>query len=266
MNFELSSGNDIPCIGLGTWQLEGKKCEEVVKAAIDVGYKHIDTAEIYGNQKFIGRAIKGKRENLFLTSKVWFENLRYKDVLSACENTLKELKTDYIDLYLIHWPNRTIPIEETMKALNKLKEDGLIRDIGVSNFTINHLKDALKIGVKIVANQIEFHPYLYQKELLEFCKSKNILVIAYSPLGRGNLLNDQVINKIALKHKKTPAQICLRWLFEKGVASIPKASSIERLKENLNIFDFELKDDVRVIDSLNKNQRFVNPVFSDFEY
>jgi len=264
--FELSSGDEIPAIGLGTWQLEGEKCRRVVKQAIKVGYRHIDTAEIYGNQKFIGQAIKGKKEEVFITSKVWFENLHFDDVLNACENSLKELKTDYINLYLIHWPNRSVNIKETMLAMKRLLNDGLIKNVGVSNFTINHLKDALKTGIKIVANQVEFHPYLYQKELLDFCKRNKILVIAYSPLGRGNLLKDERIVEIAEKHDKTAAQVCLRWLYEKGVASIPKASSAKRLKENIEIFDFKLEKDVEKIDRLNRNFRFVNPDFSDFDY
>ena len=264
--FKLSSGDEIPAVGLGTWNLKGGKCRKVVKEAIKIGYRHIDTAEIYGNQRFIGQVVKDKREEIFITSKVWIENLHYDDVLNACENSLKELKVEYIDLYLVHWPNRNVDIKETMLAMKKLLDDGLIRNIGVSNFTINHLKDALKIGVNIVANQVEFHPYLYQKELLNFCKKNNILVIAYSPLGRGNLLKDQKIAEVAEKHGKTPAQVCLRWLYEKGIASIPKASSPKRLKENIEIFDFKLGKDMDKIDRLNRNFRFVNPDFSDFDY
>ncbi|MBU5687906.1 MAG: aldo/keto reductase [Candidatus Aenigmarchaeota archaeon] len=266
-NLKLSSGYEMPFIGLGTWQLEGRKCREIVAKAIELGYRHIDTAEAYGNQKEIGKAIKGKREQLFITSKVWFEHLHYQDVLEACEQTLKELKTDYLDLYLIHWPNRSVAIEETMKAMKKLLDDGLIRNIGVSNFTINHLKDALKTKVKIVANQVEFHPYLYQEKLLEFCRQNGIAIIAYSPLGRGNILKDDVLVRIARKHNKTTAQVCLRWLYQKGIAAIPKSSSVERLKENIDIFDFSLdQKDVKEIDGLNRNIRFVNPVFSDFDY
>jgi len=265
--FILSSGDKLPAIGLGTWMLEGKKCTEVVKEAIKIGYRHIDTAEIYGNQRHIGKAIKGKREDLFITSKVWLENLHYADVIAACEQTLKDLKTDYLDLYLIHWPNRKIPIEETMRAMKQLKEDGLIKNIGVSNFTINHLKDAIKTKVSFVANQVEFHPYLYQKDLLDFCRKNNIRIIAYSPLGRGKLLNDQSIARIAQECKKTPAQVCLRWLYQHEIASIPKSSSAEKLKENIDIFDFELKkDQMKRIDELNKGMRFVNPEFSDFDY
>jgi diketogulonate reductase-like aldo/keto reductase len=265
-SFKLSSGDDIPAVGLGTWQLEGEKCRRVVKQAIKIGYRHIDTAEIYGNQRFIGQAIKGIREGIFITSKVWLENLHFDDVLNACENSLKELKREYIDLYLIHWPNRNVDIKETMMAMKRLLDDGLIRNVGVSNFTINHLKDALKTGVKIVANQVEFHPYFFQKELFDFCKRNNILVIAYSPLGRGNLLKDEKIVEISKKHGRTPAQVCLRWLYEKGIASIPKASSAKKLKENIRIFDFRLGKDAEKIDGLNRNFRFVNPDFSDFDY
>lgn len=264
-NFKMFSGDEIPAVGLGTWQLKGDECKKIVEKAIEVGYKHIDTAEIYGNQREIGKAIKDK--DVFITSKVWFENLHYDDVLESCEKTLKELDRDYLDLYLIHWPNRSVKIKETMRAMEKLKKEGLIRNIGVSNFTINHLKDALKTGVKIAANQVEFHPYLYQKQLLDFCKNNGIIVIAYSPLGRGRVLNDDVLINIGNKYKKTSSQVCLRWLYQKGIAAIPKSSSVERLEKNIDIFDFSLDEkDVKEIDGLNKNMRFVSPSFADFDY
>ena len=252
--FKLKDGNRIPALGLGTLELTGEKCIEVVKKSLQLGYKHIDTAEAYGNQKEIGKGIKNfDRKKLFITSKIWMENLHHDDVFKSCEKTLKELKTDYLDLYLIHWPNRNIPLEETFKALEELAKEGKIKSIGVSNFTINHLKDALKVaGMLITVNQVEFHPYLYQKDLLEFCNQNKIVLTAYSPLGRGSLIKDEVIREISAKYKKTPAQVCLRWELERGVVVIPKASSESHLKENLGIFGWKLSnEDIERIDSIN---------------
>lgn len=266
---ELSDGNRIPVLGLGTWELLGDECKEAIRMALNLGYRHIDTAEIYGNQKEIGIAIKKfDRKKIFITSKVWRENLHYDNVIKSCNETLKDLQTDYLDLYLIHWPNRNIPLKETFKALEKLVDEGKIKSIGVSNFTINHLKDALKVAkLPIIVNQIEFHPYLYQRDLLEFCNKNKIVITAYSPLGRGRLLSDKTILKIANKHEKTPAQICLRWELEKGIVVIPKASSEKHLKENMDIFDWKLdKEDINEIDSIGVQKRFVNPNFSEFDY
>ena len=161
--FKLKDGNEIPALGLGTWQLIGETCTRVVRKALELGYRHIDTAEIYGNQREIGTAIKGfPREELFITSKVWTNHLRYEDVLKACEQTLEELGTDYLDLYLIHWPSEEVPLRETLGAMKELKKKGKIRSIGVSNFEIKHLEEALKVaGDLVINNQIEFHPYLY---------------------------------------------------------------------------------------------------------
>lgn len=274
LEFRLNDGNKIPALGLGTWQLTGRKCVQAVKTALKLGYRHIDTAELYENQAEIGEAIKDfDRRKLFLTSKVWFNNLRYDDVLASCEKTLKELKTNYLDLFLIHWPNRQIPLKETLDAFKELLNDGRVESVGVSNFTIHHLKDALKIAkakavsVPITVNQVEFHPRFYQKELLEFCKKNKIVVTAYSPLGRGALLEDKTLKEIAARRGKTPAQVCLRWALEKGAVVIPKASSEEHLKENLRVFGWRLsKQDAEKIDSLNKNERIIAPNFSDFDY
>jgi diketogulonate reductase-like aldo/keto reductase len=253
--FALKDGNSIPALGLGTWQLTGEICVRVVRRALELGYVHIDTAEIYGNQREIGRAIKGfPRSELFLTSKVWTNHLWYEEVLEACDRTLEELGTDYIDLYLIHWPNDEVPLKETLKAMRKLKEKGKVRSVGVSNFDVGHLEEALVVEERlVVVNQIEFHPYLYPKEVHEFCKRRGIVVTAYSPLGRGRVLQDEKIRRIARKLGRTPAQICLRWAIQKGAVVIPKASSAEHLKENLEVFGWELsEEDMADLDSLNK--------------
>jgi len=263
----LKNGKKIPALGLGTWELTEKTCENAVKTALELGYNHIDTAEVYNNQKEIGNAINSfERKKFFLTSKVWHGNLKHDSVLKACDSTLKDLQTDYLDLYLIHWPNRKIPVKETLSAMKSLADSGKIKSIGVSNFTIAHIEEALNFAeIPIVNNQVEFHPYLFQKELLEYCNGKKIVLTAYSPLGRRKLLNDKTIVEIAENCGKSPAQICLNWILQKGCIAIPKASSKEHLLENLKVFDFNLsKEDCEKIDLLNKNKRFVDFWFAEF--
>jgi len=192
-------------------------------------------------------------------------HLRYQEVLDSCAAALKELNTSYLDLFLIHWPNRRVPMAETFRALKKLHDDGRVRAVGVSNFTIWHLEEALKVSeVDICVNQVEFHPGLYQKELLDFCAKHGIRFTAYSPLGRGSLLVDKDVLAIAKRHNKTSAQVCLRWAHEKGCVVIPKASNVVHLAENMNIFDFKLtKEDVKLLDAMPK-ERIINPPFAEF--
>jgi diketogulonate reductase-like aldo/keto reductase len=263
----LKNGVKMPVLGLGTWQLEGKGGVEAVQLALRLGYTHIDTAEIYGNQREIGIAIKGHdRKRLFITSKVWYTHLRKRDVLAACTQTLKELGTTYLDLYLIHWPNSAVPLQETFEALKELHDDGKVRAVGVSNFTVKHLEEAMKASkVDICVNQVEFHPLLYQKELLAFCDKNHVRLTAYSPLGRGAVFKEATIKEIAAKHGKSPSQVALRWLYEKGVIAIPKGSSEQHLKENMAIFDFELtKEETKRLDSLSR-RRIINPPFAEFD-
>jgi diketogulonate reductase-like aldo/keto reductase len=245
---KLNSGADMPMVGIGTWTLKGDKCRESVRKALDIGYKHIDTAEAYDNQKQVALGIKDSgvdRDDIFITSKVWKSNLRYSDTLSACDNTLGELQTDYLDLYLIHWPNEDIPMKETFEALTKLKDDGKIKDIGVSNFTISHLKTAKSVSQSpISADQVKYHPYENPNDLLEYCKDNDIVITAYSPFGRGDLFTDERLTKIADSHDKSLAQIIIRWLIQKGIVVIPRSSSEEHLKANLDVFDWELSDDI----------------------
>jgi diketogulonate reductase-like aldo/keto reductase len=275
---KLKSGNEMPAIGLGTWELRGDECKSAVKKALELGYNHIDTAIVYGNQKEIGEALEelsyncgGKRKELFITSKVWRTNLAYGAVLEECEQILEELKIDYLDLLLIHWPNSDIPIGDTMKAFKKLVDKGKVKNVGVSNFNINHLKKALseadKIGVKISINQVEFHPYLYQKKLLDFCKDNQVHITAYSPLSRGLVFKEPVLGDISKKISKSVSEIVLSWLMEKEIIVIPKSSDEEHLKDNLESVKLKLsKDQIKKIDSLNKDQRLINPGFSEFDF
>lgn len=268
---KLKSGDEIPVIGFGTYTLKGSEGINSVEIALESGYRHIDTAEAYQNQKEVGQAIKNsslKREDIFLTSKVDFNNLAYNNVLSACDETLLDLDTDYLDLYLIHWPNKKIPMEETFKALKKLKEQGKIRNVGVSNFTIKHLEDVEEISdVDIATNQVEFHPFLYQKELYDYCMSKNILITAYSPIARGKVFESEVLKKIANKYDKNPAQLSLKWMIEKDIVVIPRSKTPEHIKNNIQLFDWELKDeDIALIDNIKEEKRLVDPEWGEFDY
>ena len=271
---KLNNGKSIPALGLGTWQLKGESCINSVKGAIEMGYTHIDTAEIYGNEEEVGRAIKETgipRAELFITSKKFPFQLTYNSVIKSCEKSLKKLSTDYLDLYLLHWPKRKKNMKY-LEAFKKLLDEGKIKSFGVSNFTIHHLKDIFptieNLGLKISVNQVEFHPLLYQKELLEFCKEKNIVMTAYSPLARGMVYENDILKEIGIKYNKTPGQISLRWLLQKDIVVIPKASSEKHLTENINVFDFKLKEeDVHRIDNIAERKRFINPpFFGDFNY
>jgi diketogulonate reductase-like aldo/keto reductase len=260
-NIKLNDELEMPIIGLGTWMLKGKECIKSVMEAIRVGYRHIDTAEVYENEEEIGIAIKNfPRDKLFITSKASPTDATYEEILKKCENSLKRLGTNYLDQYLIHWPSLEIN-EETLKAFKELYDKKMILSFGVSNYSIEQLKEILKITNKInlpiTVNQVEFHPLLYQKELLEFCKKNNIVIVSYSPLARGYVSKNKVLNEIAKKYDKTPAQISLNWLIEKGTIIIPKASSKQHLEENID-FDFKLNiEDIQKIDKVIEEKRLI---------
>lgn len=270
-SIKLQNGIKIPVIGLGTWRLSGNETTEVVRMALKMGYNHIDTAEMYGNEAEIGIAIKEfDRDKLFLTSKVWYDHLHYKDVISACKESLKKLGTDFLDLYLIHWPNPTIDMKETFQALKELYSKGRVKGVGVSNFIIKHLKQALPIceslSLPIIVNQVEFHPFLYQEDLLIFCRENHIYLTAYRPIAKGLVNENPIIRQVAKKYQKTPAQVTLRWLIQQEIIAIPKASSEKHLRENIEVFDFELEySDIKKIREQNQNQRIVNTEIADFD-
>lgn len=259
---KLNNGVDIPIIGLGTWTLTGKDAYNAVLIALQAGYRLIDTAMMYGNERKIGEAVKDSdipREEIFVTTKVWNTDHGYNKALKAFERSLKKLNMSYVDLYLIHWPVTGLR-NETWKALEKIYKDGKARSIGVSNFTILHLNELFKTTSTIPAvNQVEFSPFLYQKELMEFCQANKIVVEAYSPLTRGNKLDNDQLKAIGKKYGKKPAQILLRWGIQHNIIQIPKSRSKNHITENIDIFDFQLdKDDMEQLDNLNENFRNVD--------
>jgi len=259
--WKLNNGIEIPSIGFGVFKVkEGDEVYEAVLEALKSGYRLIDTAAIYGNEEGVGRAIKEsgiKREDIFLTTKLWNTDQGYNNAFTAFETSLKKLDTDYVDLYLIHWPGKD-KFVESYKALEKLYKDKRVRAIGVCNFHIHHLEE-LMASTEIVPamNQIELHPLMNQKEIRDFCKEKGIQVEAWGPLmqGKGDL-EAPVFVELGKKYSKSPAQIILRWHHQNGVLAIPKSVTPSRIRENIDIFDFELSaEDMEKIDAHNENRR-----------
>lgn len=257
----LHNGVKMPQLGFGVFKVKnGSETVESVKKALEAGYRHIDTAAIYGNEEGVGKAIRESgipREELFITSKVWNTEQGFEKTLQAYEDSLERLGTEYLDLYLIHWPG-TDKYIETWKALEKLYTDSRVRAIGVSNFHVHHLENLLKhTELKPVINQIELHPRLSQLEIREYCKKHDIQVEAWGPLGQGNLISEPTINHIADKHGKTAAQVMIRWHLQNDIVVIPKSVTPSRIVENTQVFDFELSlDEMNQIDSLNLGERY----------
>ena len=259
-------GTAVPALGFGTWQLEGDECRRAVEDALALGYRHIDTAQAYDNEEQVGRALKNAdvpREEIFLTTKIWRDNLRPDDVSTSFQQSLKRLKTDYVDLLLIHWPHDAVPLGETLAAMSGFKAAGMVRHIGVSNFTPTLVGEALK-HTSIFCNQVEYHPFLSQDALLRLARKHGFLLTAYSPLAQGTVMDDETLQEIAEAHGKTPAQVALRWLIDQQhVAAIPKASSHDHRRANFDIFDFELTDGERQrLDALAQGRRLVDPDFA----
>lgn len=258
---KLNNGKNMPQIGLGTWELSKKDAESSVFFALKVGYRLIDTASAYGNEDAVGKGINKailelgiKREDIFVVTKLW--NADHTNPRKALNLSLGKLGLDYVDLYLIHWPVKEAII--TWKEFENFKKEGKARAIGVSNFTENHIEQFSKVSKEIPSvNQIEFSPFLYQKELAHYCKSKGIIVMSYSPLTRGKLIKNDLIKQIALAHNKTSAQVILRWHIQNGLIPIPKSKTPSRIKENLELFDFELTNkEMDLLSSLDKGARF----------
>nr|WP_145157031.1 aldo/keto reductase [Paenibacillus terrae] len=270
----LNNGIEMPWLGLGVFKVEeGSELVEAVKAAVKHGYRSIDTAAVYANETSVGQGIREaladnglKREDLFVTSKVWNADLGYESTIAAYETSLKKLGLDYLDLYLIHWPVAG-KYKEAWRAMEQLYKDGRVKSIGVSNFQVHHLEDLMKDAEIVpVVNQVEFHPLLTQKELRNFTKQHNIQLEAWSPLMQGELLNHPLLKEIADKYGKSIAQVVLRWDLQHGVVTIPKSTKEHRIVENASLFDFELsREDMDRIDGLNENRR-VGPDPDNFDF
>jgi diketogulonate reductase-like aldo/keto reductase len=267
-SIKLRNGISIPRIGFGTYLIEdGETVIRAVKTALEVGYRHIDTASIYGNEKGIGRAIEEsdvKREDIFLTSKVWNTEQGYNETLEAFENSLERLRTDYLDLYLIHWPK---PISgETWKAMEKIYKVGRVKAIGVSNFMVHHLEPLLEsCEITPMVDQVELHPQFPQDKLREFCREHDIVVEAWGPLMQGKVFHVELMKELSKKYGKTIAQITLRWHCQLGHVAIPKSSKPERIESNVDIFDFKISDeDMKKIETLKGERIGGHPDKIDF--
>lgn len=245
MEGQTIQGESVPSLGLGTWRLSGEECARVVESALSAGYRHIDTAEMYANEEYVGEGIKDsgvEREEIFLATKVWSNHLSRKDVLSVGETSLRKLGVEYLDLFMIHWPG-PVPLGETLGAMRELQEAGKIKHIGVSNFSPSLVEEASE-HADIFANQVPYSPYDDQSELLEQARDMDYLLTAYSPIAKGRVANDPTLKEIGENHGKTPVQVTLRWLVQQDkVCAIPKASSEERLRANLAVSDFELSEE-----------------------
>lgn len=257
-------GTEVPAIGLGTWQMKGEKCVQAVKNALNMGYRHIDTAQFYDNEKAVGQGVQNSdvnSEDIFITTKVWRDKLHRESVLSSTEKSLERLNMDYVDLLLIHWPNENVPLEETLRAMKELKERGKVRNIGVSNFTEDLMEEALELAPEIITNQVEMHVLHQQKEMQRYCVENNLLLTAYSPLAKGKVANMEDLQKIGEEYGKSPAQIALRWLIQQdNVIAIPKAIPKKYQRENLEVIDFKLREeDMEKIFRLNRDQRLTDP-------
>jgi len=263
----LPSGDELPTVGLGTWDLDGDTVNESVRVALDGDYAHVDTAEGYHNEGAIGDALaEYDRDDLFLTSKVLPKNLNYGGVVRACERSLDRLGTDYLDLYLIHWPNPAISVRETLDAMETLHDQGKIRNVGVSNFSGYQLSNALHVSdVPIAVNQIEFNPLFQRTDLVEYCQSEDVAVEAAAPLARTAILGNDTVRELADEYDKTPAQIVLRWAVEKDVVVLPKSSSADHIAENVDLFGWELApEDHRRIDDLDRQEPVYDTLTRDW--
>lgn len=247
MEHVVVKGVEVPAVGFGTAGMTGNDCRTAVEDALDLGYRHLDTAQMYGNEAAVGDGIarsRVDRDELFLVTKVHRRNLAYEDVVDSVAGSLERLGTA-IDLLLIHAPSRTVPIEESIEAMNRLQREGRVDHIGVSNFSVDELRSAIDASeTPILTNQVEYHPFKEQREILEFCIENDVLLTAYSPVAKGRVVGNPTLQEIGARYDKTEAQVALRWLLQQeSVAAIPKAANRDHRKENRAVFDFRLTDD-----------------------
>jgi 2,5-diketo-D-gluconate reductase B len=256
MEHQTIKGEEVPSLGLGTYRLTGEACVRAVQRALAMGYRHVDTAQMYGNEAEVGRGIEDSgvdRGEIFLTTKVWPSDFAHDRVIGKTRESLKKLRTDYVDLLLMHWPGDGVPLGETLGAMRGLHEEGSVLHIGVSNFSPSLLKEATE-HAEIFCNQVQYHPYRSQDALLEQSQKMDYLLTAYTPLSRGGVQDDATLREIGEDHGKTATQVALRWLVQQEkVSAIPKATSEEHLEENLNVFDFELsREEMDLVFSLSR--------------
>ena len=267
----LNGGAQIPALGLGTFRLSGPGAVDSISAALSLGYRHLDTAAMYENEAEVGAGLRAsgvKRDEVFITTKVWTSDIARGDLQASAQASLERLKLDQVDLLLIHWPNRAIPLAASIEALCDAKRLGYARSIGVANFPVEMLEDAVRLagahGETIATNQCEYHPRLSQTKVIEACRRHGVVFVSYCPLGQGRMTEDEAIAAIARKHGRTVSQIVLRWHVQQGVAAIPKSANAGRQRDNLDIFGFTLPDeDMRAIAALARHDgRLVKPGFS----
>jgi diketogulonate reductase-like aldo/keto reductase len=247
MLFVEANGAKIPAIGLGTWELRGRTCARLVEQALRLGYRHVDTAQVYENEREVGDGVRAsgvRRDDVFITTKVWTNHFAPNDLERSVKESLVKLRLPSVDLLLLHWPNPQVPLAETLGALAHARQLGLTRHIGVSNFTVALIEQAVaSCPEPLVCDQVEYHPYLDQTKVKAACEHNGLALVAYSPIAKGRIKNEETLAQIGRAHRKSPAQVCLRWLVQQNVAAIPRTSRLERLSENIEIFDFELSDE-----------------------
>ena len=258
----------VPALGLGTWQLKGNDARTGVAHALDLGYRHIDTAQAYENEKEVGAGLRDAdvdRDDVFLTTKIQLGQFHYRDILRTTDDSLRRLKVEYVDLLLLHWPSEDVEMAESLDALQEVQHAGKTRHIGVSNFTPSLVREALHLAPGLVCDQVEYHPYLSQEPLLDVVREHGMFLTAYSPLARGGVMDDDTIREIAETHGKSAAQVALRWLLQQDrVAAIPKASTDAHREANFDVFDFALSDDemAQLHGLAREDGRIIDPNFA----
>lgn len=258
----------VPALGFGTYRLEGREARDGVAHALGLGYRHLDTAQVYGNETEVGQGLRDAgvaRDAVFLTTKVWPDQFEYRKLIASTDESLRKLGTDYVDLLLLHWPNDDVELEETLDALQEVQHRSKARHIGVSNFTPSLLRRALEIAPGLVNNQVEYHPYLSQEKLLDVIREHELFLTAYTPIARNRVADDDTVRAIAEAHGKSPAQVTLRWHLQQDcVAAIPKAASAAHREANFDVFDFALSDEEmeRIHGLAHEDGRMIDPNFA----